>query len=107
MERRLGVPRPSHEEVFQKNDFHCVYCGFDGSSFEGWKFLQVDHFKPRSKGGTDDLQNLVTSCMICNFMKGANEWTTLEKAKREIRCANTGRGKSSLYSPRLKEDYKM
>ena len=78
--------RPSDEEVFVKNGFQCVYCGFDGRSFEGWKFLQVDHFKPRSLGGNyDQPDNLVTSCIICNQMKGAMVFSTLEEAKSHIR----------------------
>lgn len=78
------MARPEDEEVFKKDDFHCVYCGFDGSTFDGWRFLEVDHFKPRSKGGSDDIENLMTSCMSCNRMKMANDWATLQEARREI-----------------------
>jgi 5-methylcytosine-specific restriction endonuclease McrA len=31
----------------------------------------VDHVIPRSKGGTDDLSNLVLACNECNRTKGA------------------------------------
>jgi 5-methylcytosine-specific restriction endonuclease McrA len=74
----------SAEEIFRRDGFRCVYCGFDGSTFEGWAFLQVDHFKPRSKGGTEESENLVTACIVCNQMKGAFEWPTIEEAKIEI-----------------------
>jgi 5-methylcytosine-specific restriction endonuclease McrA len=40
--------RPADEVVFQRDGFQCVYCGFDGSTFAGWVFLQVDHFTPKS-----------------------------------------------------------
>jgi len=76
--------RPDDQEVFKRDGFKCVYCGHDGRTFDGWKFLQVDHFKPRSRGGTDDLSNLVTACIICNNMKGAQEWPTMEEARREV-----------------------
>jgi hypothetical protein len=33
----------------------------------------VDHFQPSSKGGTDDLDNLVCSCIRCNQHK-ADYW---------------------------------
>jgi 5-methylcytosine-specific restriction endonuclease McrA len=72
------------EEVFERDGFRCVYCGHDGSTFEGWAFLQVDHWKPRSKGGTDDLENLVTSCSSCNFMKSDREWPTVDAARAEM-----------------------
>jgi hypothetical protein len=55
------MPRPSDEAVFQRDSFKWVYCDFDGTTFDGWKFLQVDPFKPRSKGGSDEVQKLVTS----------------------------------------------
>lgn len=82
--RKGYVPRPTAEEVFETDGFRCVYCGFDGRSFEGWVFLVVDHFKPRSKFGTDDLANLVTACVSCNSMKGDNDWPTLDEAKKNL-----------------------
>ncbi len=75
---------PTDEQVFQKDGFRCVYCGFDGRSFEGWRFLVVDHFRPRSKGGADDLDNLVTACMSCNSMKSDNEWPSLAEARKAL-----------------------
>lgn len=78
------MTRPRDEEVFARDSFRCVYCGFDGRTFEGWKYLQVDHFKPRSRGGSDDMANLMTSCMSCNMMKGAYDFSTLDHARQEI-----------------------
>ena len=76
--------RPSDHEVFRRDGFRCVYCGHDGRTFETWAFLEVDHFKPRSRGGNDEIGNLVTSCVICNRMKSAFSWDTLDEAKAEI-----------------------
>jgi 5-methylcytosine-specific restriction endonuclease McrA len=46
----------------------------------------MDHFEPKKRGGGDDPSNLVTSCDICNFMKGPwKEWPTLEEARNEIK----------------------
>lgn len=33
--------------------------------------LHVDHIHPQSRGGTNDLDNLVTACSDCNIGKGA------------------------------------
>jgi 5-methylcytosine-specific restriction endonuclease McrA len=33
------------------------------------KKFTIDHFIPKSKGGGDDLNNLVTSCRDCNLEK--------------------------------------
>jgi hypothetical protein len=38
---------------------------------EGFASAHRDHVHPRSKGGTDDLDNLVLSCDACNISKGA------------------------------------
>lgn len=31
--------------------------------------VSLDHYQPRSQGGTDDVFNLVTSCKACNGLK--------------------------------------
>jgi 5-methylcytosine-specific restriction endonuclease McrA len=73
------------EEVFKKDGFHCVYCGFDGRSFTGWTFLIVDHFKPKWMDGGHDEENLKTACCICNLMKAGKVYKTVEEAGTELR----------------------
>ena len=41
----------------------CVYCGDELAG-------HVDHVIPQAAGGTDDLDNLVSSCAGCNHRKG-------------------------------------
>ena len=53
--------------VLNRDNFHCVYCGRGAE--DGAK-LQVDHVYPRSKGGKDTMENLVTACWECNMGKG-------------------------------------
>lgn len=37
--------------------------------------MTVDHVFPKSKGGANDLENLVTACERCNNMKGESlDW---------------------------------
>jgi HNH endonuclease len=50
--------------VFDRDGWECVSCG-------GHRYLSVDHVIPRSRGGTDDLENLQTMCIPCNIRKGA------------------------------------
>jgi 5-methylcytosine-specific restriction endonuclease McrA len=46
-------------------DLHsCQYCGCKGDD------LTLDHIIPRSRGGTNSWENLVTACMRCNVKKG-------------------------------------
>lgn len=53
------------ELVFNKTDGRCAYCG---------KVLSddatIDHIIPRSKGGGNNLDNLLPSCRSCNTSKG-------------------------------------
>lgn len=54
-------------EVFKRDAFTCVYCGAHPPAV----ILHVDHIHPVSKGGTNDVDNLVTSCCDCNQGKSA------------------------------------
>ena len=51
-------------KVVLKSNGKCVDCESD-------KNLQIDHFLPISKGGTNDLGNLELRCKTCNLKKGA------------------------------------
>lgn len=46
----------------------CGYCGVSETSVGGE--LEVDHFQPLAAGGSDDLENLVYACTVCNRFKG-------------------------------------
>lgn len=50
-------------KVFKRDKFTCQYCGKIGGK------LEADHIIPFSKGGGDELSNLVTSCRKCNRQK--------------------------------------
>ena len=60
---RATAARISRRAVFARDRHRCQYCGSD-------RHLTVDHVVPRSKGGTDTWDNLVTSCAPCNRKKG-------------------------------------
>lgn len=49
-------------EVFKRDKFTCQYCGRSAPD----TILEVDHIIPVSKGGTNDILNLVTACRDCN-----------------------------------------
>ena len=66
--------------------WHCHYCGnklasgladligprADGgySCRAGFSFAEADHVVPRSRGGSDGIENRVLSCSRCNQRKG-------------------------------------
>lgn len=53
--------------IFERDKFRCIYCG--KSSIEDKKELRIEHIIPRSKGGNNNLENIVTSCISCNLEK--------------------------------------
>jgi hypothetical protein len=54
-------------EVFKRDAFTCQYCGAHPPAV----VLQLDHIHPVAAGGTDEIDNLITSCQPCNAGKGA------------------------------------
>ena len=45
----------------------CEFCGVSETDTGGE--LMLDHYHPQSKGGTDDLENLLYCCTRCNLYK--------------------------------------
>lgn len=66
---RKPLSKKKRFEVFKRDKFKCTYCGAAAPE----AILHVDHIKPVSKGGTNSILNLTTSCVECNFGKGARE----------------------------------
>ena len=56
------------EQVRVLYEYHCSYCGVRES--DAGARLTLDHYCPRSSGGTDALDNLVYCCHACNEYKG-------------------------------------
>lgn len=51
-------------EVFKRDNFTCQYCGRNVK--EDKIKLACDHVIPKSKGGQNVLENLITACFQCN-----------------------------------------
>ena len=62
----------TRENLFKRDNYRCVYCGISGRAN-----LTMDHVVPKSKGGKDTWDNLVTACKMCNAEKDdmtCEEW---------------------------------
>lgn len=57
------VPRRLRFRVLERDGFRCRYCGKGAAQ---GALLEVDHVHPRSHGGRDSHENLVTACSSCN-----------------------------------------
>jgi len=55
--------------IFKRDGYRCFYCG-QSLEEDPDLLLLLDHIIPISKGGGSSADNLVTSCSLCNFMKG-------------------------------------
>jgi 5-methylcytosine-specific restriction endonuclease McrA len=64
----------SRKNVLRRDAHTCQYCG-------SGKRLTIDHVMPKSRGGGDTWENLVTACVPCNNRKGDS---TPEEAGMEL-----------------------
>lgn len=54
----------SRKNIFKRDNNCCQYCGTHTTA------LTIDHVLPKSRGGGDTWENLVTACFRCNNAKG-------------------------------------
>jgi hypothetical protein len=67
----MRIPAARRRQVRQRAGFACEYCGVTETDAGGE--LTIDHFQPRSAGGSDDIENLLYCCHRCNEYK-AEYW---------------------------------
>lgn len=67
--------RPNRNRIYKRDGYECVYCGSS-------KNLTLDHVIPKSRGGSNEWNNLVTSCFKCNLKKADR---TPEEARMVMR----------------------
>jgi 5-methylcytosine-specific restriction endonuclease McrA len=80
--KAANTPRPvskRRREVFAKSSGRCWYCKRPLCLEGAW---HVEHQMPDSLGGSDDLSNLVASCIPCNLSK--RDRTAIEYATKML-----------------------
>ncbi|WP_063850829.1 HNH endonuclease [Flammeovirga sp. SJP92] len=80
---RVTLTKKTRFEVFKRDKFQCQYCGKSAPDV----VLNVDHIDPVSKGGTNDIINLITSCFDCNQGKKArllSDDTIVQKQRKQL-----------------------
>jgi hypothetical protein len=78
---RIALSKKTRFEIFKRDSFNCRYCG---SGTANGSILNVDHVIPVSKGGTNDMENLVTSCFECNSGKSNRSLNDLKSVKNTV-----------------------
>ena len=72
-------------KVFERDGYRCVYCGWDGTcELRAYMLLEPDHVVPKDKEGGPDADNVVTSCHICNNMKGKQVFQSIGDARKAL-----------------------
>lgn len=87
---RAGITKKVRFEVFKRDSFKCQYCGKSAPDV----ILHVDHINPVSKGGDNDIMNLITACEDCNQGKKArtlDDKSIIEKQKQQLEELNQRR----------------
>ena len=81
LKRYERMPRVSirltRRNVMFRDAHECQYCG----RRPPLRDLNIDHVLPKSRGGGDSWENLVTACRPCNLRKG---WKTPEEANMRL-----------------------
>ncbi len=74
---RRPTIRLTRKNLMLRDAFQCQYCARRPNVRE----LNIDHVLPRSRGGPDSWENLVTACRVCNLRKG---WRTPDEASMRL-----------------------
>lgn len=79
MSTRKAISKRVRFEVFKRDAFACQYCGAHPPGV----LLHVDHILAVANGGTNAMDNLVTSCLPCNLGKGARDLNVVPQSLAE------------------------
>ena len=60
---KMVASKPTRTLILKRDNHTCQYCEYTGPK------LTLDHILPKSRGGQDTWNNLVTSCLECNNCK--------------------------------------
>jgi len=56
--------------IYRRDKCQCVYCGTRVGLKYAMTNWTLDHIVPRTLGGSNATENLITSCNLCNLRKG-------------------------------------
>lgn len=81
----MAISKKTRQAVYEKFQGRCAYCGREIA----YKDMQVDHFRPqrawnKEESGTDEINNLMPSCRMCNHYKRAHSLETFRRYIAEI-----------------------
>ena len=76
---RMALSKKLRFDVFKRDAFRCQYCGKTPPAVT----LEVDHITPRTRGGIDAIDNLLTACFDCNRGKAAQPLSVIPESLQQ------------------------
>lgn len=76
---RKQISKKLRFEIFKRDGFTCQYCGDHPPK----TILHVDHIYPVKRGGGNNQDNLITSCIDCNLGKSATPLSNVPMSLRD------------------------
>ena len=96
MSKRAPISKQVREQVYNKYNGHCAYCG---EAIE-YKEMQVDHVVSKYwYNGVDDISNYMPACRQCNFYKST---LSLEDFRKRLETITDRLKNEFIYKVALK-----
>lgn len=95
LSKRKSISKKIRFEVFKRDSFKCQYCGKSSPDV----VLEVDHIKPVSEGGSNEITNLLTACFDCNRGKTnilLDDKSVIEKQRKQLEELNERRNQLQM-----------
>lgn len=80
MSKRRNFTPNERKTIYTKYNGHCAICGRPVK----YNDMTIDHIKPLSKGGANEMENLELCCWECNHVKGNMDITEFYQKVSEI-----------------------
>ena len=76
------IDRDTRREVYQRDGWRCALC-------DSPKYIQMHHAIPKSRGGSNEAQNLITLCSDCHALAHGTDLRETGITKAEVEQAIT------------------
>ena len=74
----MAVTGKVKQRVWKRDNWVCCYCYIDCTYNTGFSTdATVEHIVSKQDGGSNSMNNLMTACRKCNFVRGRCEEKTL------------------------------
>lgn len=78
--KRKSLSKTIRKSVYERYGGRCGYCGCEMEM----KQMQVDHMVAFRSGGSNELENLMPSCRMCNYYKGSGGIESFRKEMKTL-----------------------